>query len=285
LDQHASSPQFPAQGLAVQRVALASLRVDPANARLHGERNHPGQGVQRRRARVTVHCPDCDQPRSVRRDSFLDQPPRCRSCSSKRNHRPRARTGSTAACLHCHSPFYRHPSEMTKRYCSPRCGNAARRRYERSERACGECGRKFEYTPRPFSNSAGKYCSLACKRKAFLGGIHGKADQIAATERPGWRSIRNRFVRNGNDFCAVCGTDSGRLHVHHIEGHRNVAVDDLSTVVTLCPKHHLSLEKFTTKIAALPPLRRRHSALVLLGLLGDGLAARRDARLTLEASA
>lgn len=118
-----------------------------------------------------------------------------------------------------------------------------------------------------------------------MGVIHGDADRIAATDRPGWRSRRNRFVRSGNDFCAVCGKDSGRLHVHHIEGHHNVAFADLRTVVTLCPKHHVSLEPFTRKIAALPPLRRRHAALVLLGLLGDGLAAARGARLTREGAA
>lgn len=183
-------------------------------------------------------------------------------------------------CVRCQSPFYRYPSEAGRRYCSVRCANTARRRYERSQRACGQCGRKFECAPRPFSNSTGRFCSLTCKRRAFLGVIHGDADRFAATDRPGWRSRRNRFVRSGNDFCAICGTDSGRLHVHHIEGARNVAFDDLRTLVTLCPKHHAALEPFTRKIESVPPLRRRHAALVLLGLLGDALAARRGARLT-----
>jgi len=57
--------------------------------------------------------------------------------------------------------------------------------------------------------------------------------------------------------------------VHHVEGYRNVSFDDLTTVITVCPKHHRVLEKFTNIIRGWPPERRRLAALVLLGVLGD----------------
>jgi hypothetical protein len=136
-------------------------------------------------------------------------------------------------------------------------------------RTCGACGERFESHPRPFSNSKGKYCSRKCRDAAFLGVVNGDAARPARTERSGWRSHRDRFVLNGNDFCAICGVSSGRLHVHHIEGHRNVAFDDLSTVVTVCPKHHSALEALTARIAVFTPTARRTAALVILGLLGD----------------
>ena len=86
---------------------------------------------------------------------------------------------------------------------------------------------------------------------------------------------------SGNRFCTVCGRVSGRLHVHDIEGYRNVAFDDLSTVVTVCPRHHVLLERWTQKIVRLSAPLRRDLALVIAGHLWErqqlllGLALRR----------
>ncbi len=176
---------------------------------------------------------------------------------------------SAVNSAHCASKFYRYPYDKSHRFCSHRCASDAKRRYAIELHRCRQCGNAFDYSAKPFSNSTGEYCSLACKRCAFLGVINGDASRKAATTRPGWRSRRNRFFREGNACCAICGTTSGRLHVHHIEGHLNVAPDDLTTVTTVCVKHHSRLEILTRAISGLKPEQRRLVALVVLGALGD----------------
>jgi hypothetical protein len=92
-------------------------------------------------------------------------------------------------------------------------------------------------------------------------------------------------MRNGNDGCGICGKATGALHVHHMEGYRNTALDDVATLITVCPKHHSSLERVTSAISDLSPSRRRHAALVVLGLLGDEVATHRGLRLLGRVSA
>jgi hypothetical protein len=101
----------------------------------------------------------------------------------------------------------------------------------------------------------------------------------------GWRRVRARFLNAGNDFCVICGRGSGRLEVHHVEGHRNTQWDDLATVVTVCPGHHRVLERYTTKIRAWSDASRRRAALVLLGVLGDRKCELAGARLLAKGDA
>ena len=76
MDTSSGSPQVPARGLSVRRVALESLRADPANARLHGERNLDaivaslhrfGQAELLKRvfAIDALTCPWCGSPRKL----------------------------------------------------------------------------------------------------------------------------------------------------------------------------------------------------------------------------
>lgn len=225
----------------------------------------------RTRQRVEVTCPGCGKARIVRSNSFRESPPRCRACASRLPRRQRKKNGSTIPCALCRTPFYRYPSETTKRFCSHECASRGKKRYRPEARTCRTCGAGFDYTPKPRSNTSGHYCSLRCRDTGYLGVVHGAPSKKAKSERRGWRSRRNRFLREGHDFCAVCGVREP-LHVHHIEGYRNTRFDDLRTVVTVCPRHHALLEKWTKCIVKLEPVRRRHAALVILGCLGDSWA-------------
>jgi hypothetical protein len=225
----------------------------------------------RRRKQIRTTCKSCGETRTITWESKGEPPALCRTCSSKVRRR-RKRTGTTIPCGTCGVPVYRHPGNTEKRYCSQACAGVGKRRYEKETRACWTCGSEFQYTPRPFSNNSGHYCSRDCRNAGYIGVVNGDPAQVAKTDRHGWRSRRDAFVQEGNDFCAVCGKRSGRLHVHHIEGYRNVHHDDLSTVVTLCPKHHKLLERWTRLIKGLEPARRRHAAIGILGCLGDSWA-------------
>lgn len=224
----------------------------------------------RNRTMVDVTCVDCGQSRSIRSDSFtVGTKIRCRPCSSRRNRPgPRTRKGVTLGCVFCGKEFYRHPGDV-KRFCSHRCASDGKRRYKLEEHQCVSCGRKFQYSQKPYSNSSGNYCSRACRDRAYLGVVNGNPGHASKGERIGWRSRRDKFVRNGNDFCVICGVGSGRLHVHHIEGHRNVHYDDLTAVVTVCPKHHCALELITREIVSLPPRARREAALAVMAYLEE----------------
>ena len=67
-------------------------------------------------------------------------------------------------CLRCGRPFY---GAMARRYCTDECGELARRERrdrtrDRIARPCDACGDTF--TP---PRSDGRYCSSACRQKAY----------------------------------------------------------------------------------------------------------------------
>jgi len=225
----------------------------------------------RRRARVEVACPACGATRTIRRDSFAEAPPRCRSCANRANGAKAVRhlAGASRPCAGCGQDFYAHPSEASRRFCSAPCASLDRRRYTQQARTCRTCGREFRFAPKPFSNSSGTFCSRECRDIGFLGLVYGDPARPAVGDRFGWRSRREAFFEAANNFCIVCGRTGGRLHVHHVEGYRNTDFDDASTLVTACPKHHVALESFTRTIAERPEAARRRAAFLLKAVLGD----------------
>lgn len=235
-------------------------------ARTCGSRERPP------RRRVDVTCPTCGAARLVVHESRRAPPAQnCRQCAAAQR-RSRPRTGTTVPCLTCSTPVYRNPADTKKRFCSQKCAADGKRRYPTEVRTCWACGDQFNFTPKPRSNTSGHYCSIECRNRGYVGVVHGDPATPAACDRRAWRSQRQKFFSAGNDFCAVCGTREGRLHVHHIEGYRNVDHEDQTPLVTLCPKHHCLLEPWTRRIANLDPDRRRRAAFGILGCLGDSWA-------------
>ncbi|MBI3844522.1 MAG: hypothetical protein HY292_07755 [Planctomycetes bacterium] len=55
--------------------------------------------------------------------------------------------------------------------------------------------------------------------------------------------------------------------MHHIEGYQNVAYDDLETVVTVCPRDHRRLERWTRRIKSLSAEQRHRAALEIRACL------------------
>lgn len=83
-----------------------------------------------------VTCPDCGQSRQIRSDS---PSLRCRHCACKLASggsapRPNRIKGRTKNCLTCGREFWSVPSDNDRHFCSPLCGNSARRTKDKREK-------------------------------------------------------------------------------------------------------------------------------------------------------
>jgi hypothetical protein len=210
---------------------------------------------ERKRSKVEVVCPVCGERRTIRADSADGLFKDCRGCSARgasQGPRPYRMTGERLSCERCGESFYRRKSEADRRFCSARCRDDARRRYPVETRHCLKCGMPFPYSDKPNSNNSGSYCSLRCRDESYVGTYHGRRSFGYRKHRRGWRTIRNRFVAAGDDYCCGCGKTSGRLMVHHIEPYRVSRNDDFSNLMTFCGKCHSRAERLSDWIEGLP---------------------------------
>ena len=217
-----------------------------------------------------VSCPVCKRDRSIRKDqSPGSDAVVCKSCSAKRaafNSRfNRKRKGKVINCSVCKEEFYTFPSEI-RTFCSNKCHDKSRRIYEKEERRCGFCSKKFVYIERPNSNSAGKYCSLACRNNSYA---KSAVPYGHKGYRPRWFSARKKFIEAGNDFCASCGNRDGRLEVHHVIPYRICKNNDAMNLITLCHPCHAKYEKYSLQISRLPKDRMETGAAIILATLEE----------------
>jgi hypothetical protein len=203
------------------------------------------------------------------------------SCRERSNRR----LGEYVNCLHCRGAFYRRKSESTRRFCSAACANTHKTRYPKSQRLCAVCGGIFLANDKPFSNSKGRYCSLPCRNKGYLGMYHGAAAHGHRGHRPGWRSIAQRHLAQDNRFCVLCGAGTGRrLSVHHIEPYRVAHNNDTLNLVTACSECHPRLERISDRIAVLPADLRTIAVAIVGAHLDDWWCVHQGRRLIQEAS-
>lgn len=176
---------------------------------------------------------------------------RCRSCGVSRARRgvpnPARRRGETRMCKQCTIEFWNRHSD-DRQFCSAKCANKHKTVHARLDVQCKECGVLFVHAVKPRSNSPGNFCSLSCRNASYRKNYRG-SKLVQRARYSGWRSIRNAFVRRGNDFCFLCGKSDVRLTVHHIEPHRISQRNDTHNLVTVCPKCHSYLEPFSTRLA------------------------------------
>lgn len=176
--------------------------------------------------------------------------------------RPNRKTGEYCNCAHCGQQFYKRKCEASRRFCSSKCGNTNKRKYKREIKQCQYCKGKFEYTPRPNSNSPGTYCSLKCRNDSYY-----EKNTKPTTVRPRWHSVRRRFVQK-NDFCVICGI-KGKLDVHHIIPMRIKKDNRKENLVSCCRKHHGMLEKYSDIIAKMPEEYRGEAMHLVAAKLED----------------
>jgi hypothetical protein len=181
----------------------------------------------------------------------------------------RTRSGDYTDCANCGRSFYRYPCESNRLFCDPECANTFKRKYIPETRTCNQCGSSFTYRDRPNSNNAGKYCSVECRNTAYLGNYKGRPMFGFKGHRAGWRSIRDRFILSGNDFCCRCGARPKRLYVHHVEPYRIRQNNDVANLVTLCSKCHPKLEAISDIIEAMPEVRRPMAVMIVQAELQD----------------
>jgi predicted restriction endonuclease len=77
----------------------------------------------------------------------------------------------------------------------------------------------------------------------FLRTIFNKEDQFGKRS-PGWRNVRNKFVKN-NPRCSACGSKNN-LEVHHITPyHIDPSLElEHSNLIVLCRNHHYTFGHF-----------------------------------------
>lgn len=198
--------------------------------------------------------------------------------------RPKRRTGAVVPCAHCGQGFYRRKCEVDRRFCSAGCGNMHKRKYAPTMRECATCGAGFVASDKPHSNSAGRYCSLACRNRGYVGKYRGQPAHYTRGNRPGWRSIANRHKADGNGFCIRCGTSKGRLLVHHIEPYRVQQNNERLNLVTACTACHPKLERWSERIARMPSHARPTAVAIVSGVLGDSWCIHSGRRILAETS-
>jgi 5-methylcytosine-specific restriction endonuclease McrA len=181
--------------------------------------------------------------------------------------RPSQIRGCWIDCERCGTTLWSRPSD-SRRFCSKGCADEARRKYAVEQRACAECGAGFTYTRRPHSNSAGRYCSTACRDNAY-------ADPTVLRSR--WRTTRRAFMAAGNNFCTRCGRNPKLIYVHHIIPVLAGGGSQTWNLISLCSKCHPVLERVSRRIAALPVDIQERAALLVQGFhadaWGEGAAA------------
>lgn len=111
-------------------------------------------------------------------------------------------------CAHCGAPFYVSGKD---RYCSPVCGNRARRgrpsrrRVERVARACLTCGAALLIAPSLAAMGRGKYCNLACYRQSRPPRATPIAVPRTGPRAGGWRGgpVQRTCEQCGATFWAI----------------------------------------------------------------------------------
>jgi hypothetical protein len=234
--------------LDIIRKSVSELSQDPANSRKE------------------VTCVKCGRTRFIRKDSNSAM---CRSCaSSKTGPRPSRRTGEQRSCKVCGTGFYARACESTRRFCSPACHDKSRQKNKRCVNRCEQCEKDFNYVEKPNSNDKGKFCSLKCRNKSYLGKYHGNPARNIKTHRPGWASISRRFRRD-NNFCSGCGKDTGRLVAHHVDPYWRSKNNDNSNLVTLCPRCHGRAELLSETLSRMKPKSREIAVAMIQADLHD----------------
>lgn len=186
-------------------------------------------------------------------------------------------TGMEVKCWHCNERFYRRPSEGP--FCSMACAHAAKTVHPKLNRTCKKCGKSFMWNAKPASNSSGNYCSLACRNAGYVGFYRGRPAGNLNRHRPGWSSVSRKFRKRGNDFCAMCGKETGRLAVHHVEKYWVGKDNSDINLITLCPKHHAKMEAISERISLLAEPQRKLVVMVIQGMLGDRICLLQGMRL------
>lgn len=217
--------------------------------------------MRSRGPKVLISCPDCKYQRLVRSDYAKVSIGLCRSCNGKRANKlaKRVKTGRYSECLYCSGKFwlYKH-LESTSKFCSKPCADLSKTVYKKEKRSCLQCSNIFDYSNKPKSNNSGHFCSLKCRDKSYL-----KPDKFI---RSGWKGPRNRFLKNGNNFCFKCYS-SNNLQVHHLIPHYLTKDNNDSNLVTLCKNCHLIADKLTLKAWK----KSKHIGLLVSAIIGAKL--------------
>lgn len=216
-------------------------------------------------------CDTCGETQRVPKASKAPNPTckRCTDAGRRGVAVPARMTGEMVQCLQCNAAIYKRPSERSRQFCSRACAANHKRRYAKTMKTCGHCGKAFLYSPKPASNTPGTYCSLKCRNAGYLGKFHGKPARNVRTNRPGWASVSRRFRANDNQFCSRCGATGGRLAVHHVDPYWRSKNNDPQNLVTLCPPCHGKMEMLSEKLATLPSQKREAAVAIIQARLHD----------------
>lgn len=200
-----------------------------------------------------VRCTVCGRFTWIREITFSQWKGMCRACLgsyAKYFREPRKKNGVIKFCEICGTQYYACKSQKSaRRYCSKRCSDVGKQRYENEIRVCEQCGMIFTWRQKPFSNCTGQFCSRKCK-------YDNRKREKSREDRNGWHVIRNQFIK-GHTFCWCCGRSRKKLYVHHIEPYRIALWNEPENLVVVCAKCHKHLEKFSDRISVWDERTRR----------------------------
>lgn len=193
---------------------------------------------------VPVICKSCKETRML--DAYYAKRAmggNCAKCSRRlggsSEKRPGRVTGESTKCMHCQKEYWRYKFlKDTRKFCSKECSDDHKRVYEKVDKKCLQCQQTFTTSNKPFSNSAGNFCSIKCRDNSYL-----KPDKFI---RSGWKKFRNLFFKSGNDFCFKCYSKEN-LQVHHLVPHSITKDNRPENLVTLCKTCHKLADKITMK--------------------------------------
>ena len=201
----------------------------------------------RKRGSRTRVCDTCGLVEQVRSDNKSTT---CKSCAASkavtgdaaRQAAAARRNRKVCSCDNCGIEFERVVSAVSaSNYCSFGC----RKSHKNIERTCKCCGSVFEVPEYKLSgktNSSGNFCKRECYNQ-----------WLCSTERKTGRGSRWHKIRMQAkelaSFCAICGTFKN-IDVHHIVPFRINQDNRQANLISLCKKHHKSVEIATVEAIA-----------------------------------
>ena len=171
-------------------------------------------------------------------------------------------------CQYCRSEFEVYPAKISEHtnssgnFCSRNCYSLHLKRltgklsnrYSKIELKCDQCESPILTIPSKMKDRKSHFCSNKCRYEFHKGKYSGSNngnwrggfDGYRGTD---WREARKLALKT-QMFCAICGTMKN-LHVHHIVPYRLCKSNDRDNLITLCPSHHMFIERLTDSIVAL----------------------------------
>ena len=164
-------------------------------------------------------------------------------------------------CLICNKNFIRRgKKKFTAKCCSRECIRIYRTGipspkkgiFNKIQKSCMACNKKFEVYPSEIRKNAGKFCSIKCRTKLWKGKNHplykatNRSDRNMIYNSKRYKYWRTKVFIRDEFTCVECGQIGGKLEAHHIKAYALYPKLRFITEngVTLCKPCHQKTESW-----------------------------------------